>query len=569
MENKGNTGVTLIALVITIIVLLILAGISIMLLGGKNGVLTNAKNAKEQAIIGQEKDIISLAWNSLMTDKYTKGEEITNTNFQDELNNNGNNTNVRYEDDDENKNFLVNFKDTNNEYIVYRNGNVIWKGTNIIDDSPTVFLSSIKSWTSSSNTDFHKESIRNSIAEIEFVDYLPNPVVLNDDSSWDISQEENQSVIAWLENIDNSEYKKLYIGGKGGVKANTDSSYVFSKFSNLVSINFGKNYDTREATTMQYMFSDCGNLKRLDLSKFDTKNVVDMTSMFNMPNDLTSKLENITFGSKWNTSKVTSMAYMFCECANLGSLNLTNFNTSSVTSMRSMFNKCNKLTALDVSGFDTGNVTNMYAMFFECDNLTSLNLSNFDTKNVTNMKSMFNMSNDMVSKLQTIIFGSKWNTSNVTDLSYIFSECVSLSSIDLSSFHTDSATTMSFMFSNCTNLATLDLSSFNTMNVTDMSDMFYNCGNLTEINLCSFNTSNVTNMHGMFDMPDDNTSKLKTIYASSNFDTTKVTDSIFMFSNCVELIGGNGTVFDGYNTHKEYARIDTYEQKGYFTERTN
>ena len=44
---RKNTGITLIALVITIIILLILAGVSIAMLTGNNGILTQAKNAKE------------------------------------------------------------------------------------------------------------------------------------------------------------------------------------------------------------------------------------------------------------------------------------------------------------------------------------------------------------------------------------------------------------------------------------------------------------------------------------------------------------------------------------------
>ena len=45
--NEKN-GITLIALVITIIVLLILAGVSIAMLTGQNGILTQAQNAKNQ-----------------------------------------------------------------------------------------------------------------------------------------------------------------------------------------------------------------------------------------------------------------------------------------------------------------------------------------------------------------------------------------------------------------------------------------------------------------------------------------------------------------------------------------
>ena len=48
MKKTENKGITLIALVITIIVLLILAGVSIAMLTGQNGILTQAQNAKTQ-----------------------------------------------------------------------------------------------------------------------------------------------------------------------------------------------------------------------------------------------------------------------------------------------------------------------------------------------------------------------------------------------------------------------------------------------------------------------------------------------------------------------------------------
>ena len=48
IKTKGNKGITLIALVITIIVLLILAGVTIAALSGDNGILKRAAEAKEQ-----------------------------------------------------------------------------------------------------------------------------------------------------------------------------------------------------------------------------------------------------------------------------------------------------------------------------------------------------------------------------------------------------------------------------------------------------------------------------------------------------------------------------------------
>ena len=64
-----NKGITLIALVITIIVLLILAGVSIATLTGQNGILTQANNAKTQTEISNEKEAISLAYTRAMADK--------------------------------------------------------------------------------------------------------------------------------------------------------------------------------------------------------------------------------------------------------------------------------------------------------------------------------------------------------------------------------------------------------------------------------------------------------------------------------------------------------------------
>ena len=61
--SKTNNGITLIALVITIIVLLILAGVTIATLTGDNGILTQANNASIQQSHGAVKDAIILAYN--------------------------------------------------------------------------------------------------------------------------------------------------------------------------------------------------------------------------------------------------------------------------------------------------------------------------------------------------------------------------------------------------------------------------------------------------------------------------------------------------------------------------
>lgn len=80
------------------------------------------------------------------------------------------------------------------------------------------------------------------------------------------------------------------------------------------------------------------------------------------------------------------------------------------------------------------------------------------------------------------------------------------------------------MFNRMTNLATLDLSNFDTSKVTNMRFMFSDIPNLTTLNLSNFDTSNVTNMGAMF----RGVSNLITLNLS-NFDTSKVTNLSFMF----------------------------------------
>ena len=64
---KNNKGITLIALVITIIVLLILAGVSIAMLTGNNGILTQATTARDNTKEAEIADKINMALNGEFT----------------------------------------------------------------------------------------------------------------------------------------------------------------------------------------------------------------------------------------------------------------------------------------------------------------------------------------------------------------------------------------------------------------------------------------------------------------------------------------------------------------------
>jgi len=178
-----------------------------------------------------------------------------------------------------------------------------------------------------------------------------------------------------------------------------------------------------------------------------------------------------------------------------------------------------------LSDFDTSNVTDMGYMFSCCYALKSLDLSKFDTSKVTGMINMFYGCYALKS-----LDLSKFDTSNVTDMNSMFSECKSLTSLDLSKFNTSKVRGMIAMFSGCSSLESLDLSSFKTPNVTNMRDMFYGCSALESLDLSKFYTSNVTDMLGMF----RSCFALESLDLSS-FNTSNVTDMSYMFDYCGTL----------------------------------
>ncbi len=67
---RNQKGITLVALVITIVVLLILAGVTISMVLGPNGVLSNANTAKKNSAKSTAQEALSTALSSVSTDIY-------------------------------------------------------------------------------------------------------------------------------------------------------------------------------------------------------------------------------------------------------------------------------------------------------------------------------------------------------------------------------------------------------------------------------------------------------------------------------------------------------------------
>ena len=193
-----------------------------------------------------------------------------------------------------------------------------------------------------------------------------------------------------------------------------------------------------------------------------------------------------------------------------------------------------EISLYSVEFINTSKLTNMISMFTNCSGLTSLDLSGWDTSKVTNMYAMFENCSGLTS-----LDLSNFDTSMVNNMESMFLNCTNLTTLNISGFDTSKVTSMSGMFYNCVALTTLDVSSFDTSSVNNMVAMFAYCSALTSLDLSGFNTSSVITMNYMF----NSCSKL-TALDVSNFNTSMVTSMNYMFQNCSGLTSLDISRFD-------------------------
>ncbi len=250
-----------------------------------------------------------------------------------------------------------------------------------------------------------------------------------------------------------------------------------------------------------------------------------MVSLSVMENFASSQFANFTYLYYEENREIKSMLF------NDGNVSQPLID-SYVISGKPLSYRCHKITyKVEFKNFDTSAVTNMSYMFYYCGYIKSLDLSKFNTSSVTSMGFMFSDCSGLTSLDVT-----NFNTSSVTDMGGMFSDCSGLTSLDVTNFNTSSVTDMGGMFSDCSGLTSLDVTNFNTSSVTSMGFMFYNCQRLKSLDVTNFNTSSVTRMDRMF-------SECRSITSLdvSNFDTSAVTDISDMFLRCNSLTSIIGT----------------------------
>ena len=123
---KKQNGITLIALVITIIVLLILTSITLGLLLGENGIINKSRKAAVDHEIGREKEEISLAFNAVKIEKLGKGDDsyVTFIELQEQMDQENGEGTAEVESGEEEGILLVTFTKSKRTYEIDQNGNI-------------------------------------------------------------------------------------------------------------------------------------------------------------------------------------------------------------------------------------------------------------------------------------------------------------------------------------------------------------------------------------------------------------------------------------------------------------
>ena len=189
----------------------------------------------------------------------------------------------------------------------------------------------------------------------------------------------------------------------------------------------------------------------------------------------------------------TSCKKMFYGCKSLENIDLSRFDTKNIVTMCCMFMNCKNLKQLDLSSLSIGNVREMTHMFFRCSSLEQVNLSGLDTHNVEYMGQMF-YGCESLKQLDL----SSFNTEKVLYMGEMFSNCKSLKQLDLSHFNTEKVVSMQYMFNDCSALEQLNINNFDIKCTSFIDGMFWGCTRLTDLDISSFDMEEKVGTRGMF-----------------------------------------------------------------------
>ena len=334
----------------------------------------------------------------------------------------------------------------------------------------------------------------------------------------------------------------------------------FYNMESLETIEGIEYLNTSEVTIMGYMFHGCIALTYLDLSTFNTSKVTEMNDMFY---DCIS-LNTIYVGEGWTTEAVENSNHMFHYLLSIVGAQGTTYNESNP--------KDKTYAHVDGGPSNPGyfHEAKAYACYtpenttltFYYDRQREIRPGTIYSLNTVDSRPGWRI-DDISRDVTKVVFDPSFASVRPTSTYYWFGGMLNLEAIEgMKYLNTSEVTEMSCMFTFCEILPSLDLSGFNTANVTNMFYMFSNCHGLERLDLSSFNTAKVESMSSMFSDCDH----LQTIYVSDEWSIESLLSPSSMFTGCTSLVGGQGTAYDPSHVNSDYAHIDGgTSNPGYFT----
>lgn len=229
--------------------------------------------------------------------------------------------------------------------------------------------------------DFNRTTspVKSGIETAVFVDYIPE---LDGHTygvdKFDVSKQQDFTVIAWIDGT------KMYIGGEGGIIADPSLNDMFSYYTSLKSVTFGRVLDTTSSISARRMFLSCTSLTTVDLNNITTGGITNFQLMFGN----CTAIRNVDITS-WDVGKAEDMSGMFLNCNYLMRADVGVKDAQNVITFESMFKDCNRLNTVDLSSVRTRDAVSYANMFSGCSFLRELDLSGFQMREDTTLSQMF------------------------------------------------------------------------------------------------------------------------------------------------------------------------------------
>ena len=309
-----------------------------------------------------------------------------------------------------------------------------------------------------------------------------------------------------------------------------------------------RGFDFNKVTDLSNWFANMPSVKSIDLSGVDLSHVTNINDMFyNDPNLESVNLSGAKFGN------ITTANSVFNSDPKLTTVNMSGTDLSQVHGANAWFSGDSALTDLDFSNVTfPAELTNTF-LYANNDNLKNVNLAG--AKNVTAdfLRAYVKaLGNSGATSINLSVNNFTINKESLTDLSSLFANMPNLKEVNVTGLVTDKVENVSRMFYNDSALTTIvGLDTWDTSNVTDMSYIFASftnpttdnhkpqgleyTGSLKALDLSGWKTSNVTNMACMF----TGQNHLETLKGLSNWNTSKVTNMAQMFHGLSKLQDGS------------------------------